>query len=45
VFRLIIAMVVGIVAAIGAVALVQNALAGDSNGTPTDGSIYQYSTR
>lgn len=43
--RLIMAIVVGIVIAIGAVALVENVLAGDSNGTPTNASIYQYGTR
>jgi hypothetical protein len=42
---LIIAMVVGIVIAIGAVALVENVLAGDSDGTPADASIHQYGTR
>jgi hypothetical protein len=43
--RLIIAIVVGIVVAIRAVALVENVLAGDSNGTPTTASIYQYGFR
>jgi hypothetical protein len=42
---LIIAMVVGIVIAIGAVALVENVLAGDSDGRPADASIHQYGTR
>jgi hypothetical protein len=42
---LIIAKVVGIVIAIGAVALVENLLAGDSDGTPADVSIHQYDTR
>jgi hypothetical protein len=43
--RLIMAIVVGIVLAVGAVALVENVLAGDANGTPTNASIYQYGTR
>jgi hypothetical protein len=43
--RLIMAVVVGIVIAIGAVALVENVLAGDANGTPTNASIYQYGAR
>ncbi len=43
--RLIIAVVVGIVIAIGAVALVENVLSGASNGTPANASLYQYGTR
>jgi hypothetical protein len=42
---LIIAVVVGIVIVIGAVALVENVLAGNSDGTPADASIHQYGTR
>jgi hypothetical protein len=42
---LIVVKVVGIVIAIGAVALVENVLAGDSDGTPADASIHQYGTR
>jgi hypothetical protein len=42
---LIIASVVGILIAIGAVALVENVLAGDSDGTPADASVHQYGTR
>jgi len=36
---------VGIVIAIGAVALVENVLSGASNGTPANASPYQYGTR
>jgi len=43
--RLIIAIVVGIVIAIGAVAVVENALSSASNGTPSNASLYQYGTR
>jgi hypothetical protein len=43
--RLILAVVVGIVIAVGAVALVENVLSGVSNGTPSNASIYQYGTR
>ena len=43
--RLIIAIVVGIVIAVGAVAVVQNVLSGASNGTPSNASLYQYGTR
>ena len=43
--RLLIAVVVGIVIAIGAVALVENVLAGASNGTPSNSSLYQYGSR
>jgi hypothetical protein len=43
--RLIIAIVVGILIAIGAVALVEDVLTGDSNGTPADASIHQHGTR
>ncbi len=43
--RLIIAIVVGIVIAVGAVAVVENVLNSASNGTPSNASIYQYGTR
>ncbi len=43
--RLIIAIVVGIVVAVGAVAVVQNVLDSASNGTPSNASLYQYGTR
>ena len=43
--RLIIAIVVGIVIAVGAVAVTENALSSASNGTPTNASLYQYGTR
>jgi hypothetical protein len=42
---LIIASVVGILIAIGTVALVENVLAGDSDGTPAGASVHQYGTR
>ena len=43
--RLIIAIVVGIVIAVGAVAVVQNVLSTASDGTPTNATLYQYGTR
>jgi len=43
--RLIIAIVVGIVIAVGAVAVVQNVLSSASNGSPSHASLYQYGTR
>src|SRR5580693_1696759 len=43
--RLIVAVIVGIVIAVGAVALVENVLAGASNGSPTNASLYQYGSR
>lgn len=43
--RLLIAIVVGVVVAVGATVLVTNALAGVANGTSSNGSIYQYGTR
>ena len=43
--RLILAVVVGIVIAVGAVALVENVLSSASNGTPSQASIYQYGSR
>jgi len=43
--RLIIAIVVGIVIAVGAVAVVENALSSASNGSPSNASLYQYGSR
>jgi hypothetical protein len=43
--RLIIAIVVGVVIAVGAVALTENLLSGAANGTPSNASLYQYGTR
>jgi len=43
--RLIIAIVVGIVIAVGAVAVVENVLSTASDGTVTNASLYQYGTR
>jgi hypothetical protein len=43
--RLIIAIVVGVVVAIWAVALVQNALSSAANGTSSNSSLYQYGSR
>jgi hypothetical protein len=43
--RLIIAIVVGIVIAVGAVAVVGNVLSSASNGSPANASLYQYGTR
>lgn len=43
--RLLIAIVVGVVVAVGATFLVTNALAGVANGTPSNASLYQYGTR
>ena len=43
--RLIIAIVVGVVIAVGATVLVQNVLTSTVNGTPTTQSIYQYGSR
>ena len=43
--RLIIAIVVGIVIAVGAVAVVENVLSTASNGTASNASLYQYGTR
>jgi hypothetical protein len=45
VVRLLIAIVVGVVVAIGATVLVTDALAGVANGTPSNASLYQYGTR
>lgn len=43
--RLLIAVAVGIVIAVGATVALTSALANVSNGTPSPGSIYQYGTR
>jgi K+-transporting ATPase c subunit len=43
--RLIIAIVVGIVIAVGAVAVAENVLSSASNGSPTNASLYQYGSR
>jgi hypothetical protein len=43
--RLIIAVVAGLVIAIGAVAIVENVLNSAANGTPTNSSLYQYGDR
>jgi hypothetical protein len=43
--RLIIAIVVGIVIAVGAVAVTENLLNTASNGTANNSSIYQYGQR
>jgi hypothetical protein len=43
--RLIIAIVVGVVIAIGAVALTENLLNNAANGTPSQASLYQYGNR
>lgn len=43
--RLIIAIVVGIVIAVGAVAVTENVLSSVSNGSPSNASLYQYGSR
>lgn len=43
--RLIIAIVVGVVIAVGATVLVQNVLTSAVNGTSTNQSVYQYGSR
>jgi hypothetical protein len=43
--RLIIAIVMGIVVAVGATVLVENALSSAANGTPSNSSLYQYGSR
>ncbi len=43
--RLIIAVVVGLVIAVGAVAVVENVLNHAATGTPSNASLYQYGTR
>jgi hypothetical protein len=43
--RLIIAVVVGLVIAVGAVAVVESVLSHAANGNPSNASLYQYGTR
>ncbi len=43
--RLLIAVVVGVVLAVGAAFLASDALAGVANGAPSNASLYQYGTR
>jgi hypothetical protein len=43
--RLIIAIVVGVVIAVGAVALTENLLNNAANGTQSQASLYQYGNR
>ena len=43
--RLLIAVIVGVMLAVGAAFLVSDALAGVANGTPSNASLYQYGTR
>jgi len=43
--RLLIAVAVGVVLALGATALGTKALAGVANGTPSSASLYQYGNR
>jgi len=43
--RLIVAVLVGLVIAVGAVVLVENVLSNAANGTPNHASIYQYGSR
>ena len=43
--RLIIAIAIGAVIAVGGVFVVQNVLNTASNGTPSSNSLYQYGTR
>lgn len=43
--RLIIAVVVGLVIAVGAVAIAENVLSSAANGTPSNSSLYQYGNR
>jgi hypothetical protein len=45
VVRLIVAVVVGLVIAVGGTALVENVLSSQANGTPSNSSIYQYGAR
>jgi hypothetical protein len=45
VVRLLIAIVVGVVLAVGATVLATNALAGLANGTSSKATLYQYGTR
>ena len=43
--RLVLAVVVGLVIAVAAVAIVENALASSANGTPSNATLYQYGNR
>ena len=43
--RLLIAVIVGVMLAVGAAFLVSDALAGVANGTPSNASLYQYGSR
>jgi len=43
--RLIVAVIVGLVIAVGAVAVIENVLSSAANGTPSNSSIYQYGNR
>lgn len=43
--RLIVAIMVGVVIAVGATVLVQNVLTSAVNGTSTNQSVYQYGSR
>ena len=43
--RLLIAIVVGVVLAVGATVVATNALASLANGTPSKATLYQYGTR
>jgi hypothetical protein len=43
--RLLIAIVVGLVLAVGATMVTVNALSGVANGSPTNGTLYQYGDR
>jgi hypothetical protein len=45
VIRLIIAIIVGAVIAVGASALVDNVLSNAANGSPSNASLYQYGSR
>ena len=41
----IVAIVVGVVLAVGGAVIASNTLVGVSNGTPSNGSVYQYGNR
>jgi hypothetical protein len=43
--RLIIAIAVGLVVAVGGVVIMTNALSSTANGTPSNSSLYQYGSR
>jgi hypothetical protein len=43
--RIIVAVIVGLVIAVGAVAVAENVLSHVANGTPSNASLYQYGTR